>query len=65
MEEKELMKSEKAWFRSCACMGTWNGSWLADEPEYEEFLKEHGFGESVIPELKKLVCYRALVCTSA
>ena len=60
-EEKELMKEDKHWFRTAACMGTWNGSWLEGNPEYQQFLGEHGFKASIVPAMLELRCVKWLI----
>ena len=63
--EEDMMKVDKNWFRSCACMGTWNGSWLKGNKEYEDFLSQHGFGEAQASQLRELPCVRAFAARFA
>ena len=60
-EEDELMEHpNQKRLRGVGAMGTWNGTWLDDEPEFQAFIEEVEAHE--IPEgILQLQCFKAFV----
>ena len=60
--ENNMMESQKTALRRCACMGTWNGTWLEDDHEYIAFLQTVSSNEDIdIEKLLQLMCFRSLL----
>ena len=60
-EEDEIIKSCcRESLQGVGAMGTWNGTWLDDEPEYQEFL-EHVDTDMLAEGIVELQCFKAFV----
>ena len=62
-EEDKLMETmNKPELQRCAAMGTWNGTWLENDPEYTKFLNTASSNVDIeVEELLELMCVKGLI----
>ena len=61
-EDKIMNKFNKPELRRCAAMGTWNGTWLENDPEYTRFLSTASSNLDIeVEEMLNLMCVKGLI----